>query len=271
MDGRPKRRASAQRRSIAVSAMMLVAIGATVIAGPANADTPDPSAPLLTATAVRTTSSVATVAVIRSTNAVYPVKDGYLDTARFEVIATDADGRLVPVVGTATLTSRGQIVRTWRIDSARTGISWDGRVAHAIRTGLYALTATVTSADGTIRTGEAMMRVLGKRLVRHEFVTYTRVDKRRTVKLLPSRLLAAYAFGQVEFRIETVAVVHGRAKLIFTNNGVVTTVPLRNGTHVTPKQTLPQGFDRVTVIHGWAPGAARLLQLKTIWIHSDLE
>ncbi len=279
MSGSPRRGSIARRRATALCAVLLALVGGAVVAAPAQAESCGsvataictPAESSLSRTSASGAASLADVIVLHSTGTVYPVKDGYLDSVRFAVRAVAASGAFVPVIGSAVLTRAGSTVRTWHLDGSYPAISWDGRAHGAITTGEYRLTVTAWSADGVKQTGHSMVRVSGKRLVREELVTSTRVDRHRVVKLMPNDLLDAFAYGPVKVRVVTVAVVHGPAKLVYTNDGTTATVPLRNGTHISPELPVPQGFNRVTVTHGWAPGVAKLQSLKTIWIHYHLQ
>lgn len=263
-----------RRAGLVAACALLLALAGTLLAAPADAAPATGNATTASSTAVSSTAasagSLATVSVMRSAGTVYPVKDGYVDSVRFGISATDAAGTHVPVVGTAVLTSAGTTVAAWPVDAAMTVIGWNGRVAGAIRTGSYTLTVIAWSTDGMTHTGRAMVRVSGKRLVRHVVVTSTRVDRHTTVGHMPAHLLKAFTMGRVQVRIRTVAVVRGPAKLVFTNNGVTRTVTLRSGTRTTPLMPVPQGFNRVVITHRWARGAAKLQRLEAVWVHYDL-
>jgi hypothetical protein len=87
---------------------------------------------------------------------------------------------------------------------------------------------------------------------------------------IPRKLLKAYGLGDVAVRIRTVATVEGSASLVFSNQGVVRSVALKNGTHTTKALSVPQGFSHVMITHDWAKGAAHLTSLKAIWTYSTL-
>lgn len=217
-----------------------------------------------------TTPKLATLSVLRSSNTVYPVKDGYEDTVRFAVRAMDASGDFVPVVGSAVLSKAGRTVHTWHIDGATKVITWNGRVGHTVRTGLYTMTVSAWSPDGTMVTERSHVRVLAKHLEKRTMVVRSNVGARSVSADIPRKLLKAYSLGQVTVRIRTVASVHGPAELVFANGDVVRRVPLKNGTHTTKTLAVPQGFSHVTITHAWAKGDATLKSLKAIWIYSTL-
>lgn len=270
MFGRPAHGATARGRALAACGVLVALVGGMLGAAPAVADTSMPAPAVARATS-GSAASVATVTVLRSSNTVYPVEDGYKDGVRFAVRATNSAGRFIPVIGTATLTRSGRTIRSWYLDGTVSRITWDGRVRRAVRTGLYTLTVTEWSPDGITRTGRTTVRVIGKRRVRHELVTSTRVDRHSTTGRMPTELLESFARGDVKIRIRTVAVVRGPAAILFANSGASATVPLRDGTHTTPEIALLPGFAQVTITHRWARGAAKLRSLKTIWIYYELE
>lgn len=213
---------------------------------------------------------LASLAVMRSSNTVYPVKDGYRDSVRFAVRAINASGAYVPVVGSAVLRRGSATVKSWAIDGSTKLITWNGRVGRSIKAGLYTLTVIAWSADGSRLTERTMVRVLTKHLVRHAMVVRTNVGTKSVSADLPRALLKAYATGVITVRVRTVASVRGPARLVFSNDGVVRGIALRNGTHTTKALPMPQGFSHVTITHDWKKGDAHLTSLKAIWTYSTL-
>jgi hypothetical protein len=279
MRARPKAGQSTRRRvsAAAAGAVLLALLGGALTASPASADAPGTSttaAPDAGASRILSTSrsgsSLATVTVLRSSQTVYPVADGFQDTVRFAIRATDAIGMFTPVIGTAALTGGGRTVRTWFLDGTSSRISWNGRVGRAIRTGLYTLTVTEYSPDGITRTGRTTVRVHRERRVREVLAMHLDPDRRSIVSRIPAHLLDAYHRGDLELRVRTVAVVNRPAKLRFSNGSITLSTPLRSGTRTTQPFPVRQGFARTTITHGWSKGAARLTSLTLLWVHWDL-
>lgn len=217
-----------------------------------------------------TKTKLASLSVLRSSNTVYPVKDGYRDSVRFAVRAMNLAGTFVPVVGSAVLTKAGKDVETWHIDGSTQVITWDGRVGDTVRTGLYTLQVSAWSSDGSTLVEQTKVRVLSKHLEKRAMVVRSNVGAKSVAADLPHRLLKAYAAGEVTCRIVTVASVRGPAELVFSSPGVTRSVALKNGSHTTKALPVPQGFSHVTISHDWAKGDAHLKSLKVIWTYYTL-
>lgn len=213
---------------------------------------------------------VADVDLVRSSPAVYPVRDGYRDSVRFAVHALDAEGHLVPVTGTAVLSRGRSTVRTWTLAGTTAVISWDGRDHHRVRPGVYTLRVTARSADGSHETAVTRVRVVGKQLRHRQITVRQNVGSRSTTAELPKRVAAAFAVGPVTVRVRTDASVSGRAALTFSNEGVTRAIRLRDGVHVTKPFALFKGFEKVAIGHRWAKGAAKLHSVKAVWSYSEL-
>jgi hypothetical protein len=245
---------------------------APVVAGP----TPEPSAPVegggigTRGTALPTPAPVAELDLVRSSPAVYPVRDGYRDSVRFAVHALDADGHLVPVSGTAVLSRAGSTVRTWSLAGTTSVLTWDGRVHGRVRTGVYTLRVKAWSADGRHETAVSRVRVVGKQLRHRQMMVRQNVGSRSTTAALPKRVAAAFAVGPVTVRVRTDASVTGPAALTFSNDGVTRSIRLRDGVHVTKPLALFRGFERVAIGHRWAKGAVELRSVKAVWSYSEL-
>jgi hypothetical protein len=224
----------------------------------------------ISAAVASSTTELAHLSVLRSSNTVYPIKDGYRDSVRFAVRAMNSSGAIIPVVGSAVLTKATTTVETWHIDSTSKVLTWNGRVGKAVETGLYTLKVTAWSPDGSQMTQQSRVRVLSKHLVKHTMTVRSNVGARSVSADIPRTLLKAYSTGAITCRVVTVATVTGPAKLVFSNNGVARSVVLRNGTHTTTALPVPQGFSHVTISHDWSKGAAHLKSLKAIWTYTTL-
>lgn len=212
------------------------------------------------------------VTVRRSSGTVYPVKDGYRDAVRFSVRETDAAGDRVPLVGAAVLSHAGRTVETWPLQGTSSVITWDGRDGSRVRAGLYTLSVSVQSPDGTRLVDGTTVRVMPQHLAKRTLRIRTDVGARSTSAELPKQLVAAYRLGRVWISTRTVAVVRGPATLVFSSaDGHRKAVRLRNGVHTTEPTVLPPGFERVTITHRWKKGAAHLKSLQAIWTYSVLE
>lgn len=229
------------------------------------------AATVTTSSASSTSSKLADLSLVRSSNTVYPVKDGYRDSVKFAIRAMNAAGKAVAVEGSVVLSKAGKDLKTWALDGSKAVIDWNGRVGKRIDPGLYTLKVTAWSPDGSTRTSSSMVRVLSKHLEQRAIVVRSSVGAKSVAASLPRELLKAYATGEaVTVRIRTDAVVHGPAKLTFTQNGVSRSVALKNGVHTTKSLPVPAGFDHVTISHDWAKGDARLRSLKAIWSYYKL-
>ena len=244
---------------------------------PTTTSTPAEPAPAPTATPepVATTVSAPVRPMMdldldRSSPSVYPIHDGYRDTVRFALHGLDADGHVVPVTGSAVLRHAGRTVKRWTFSGTRSVLTWDGRVAHRVRTGVYTLAVTAWTADGVRRSATSRVRVVGKQLEHREITVRQNVGSRSGAAALPKRVAAAFAVGPVSVRIRTDATVRGPAELVFTNDGHTRSLRLRDGVHVTKAFPLFRGFERVRIDHRWAKGAARLHSLKAVWSYSVL-
>ncbi|RIX30203.1 hypothetical protein [Amnibacterium setariae] len=246
-------------------------VAAPVAAAPA----PEPSAPTAGGIGTRGTAApaaapVADLDVVRSSPAVYPVRDGFRDDVRFAVHALDADGHLVPVTGTAALTRAGRTVRTWTLTGATSVLTWDGRSHGRIRAGVYTLHVSAWSADGSRETAVSRIRVVGKQLRHRQMMVRQNVGSGSTTAALPKRVAAAFAVGPVSVQVRTDASVSGPAALTFSNDGVTRSIRLRDGVHTTKRFALFKGFEKVAIGHRWAKGAAKLRSVKAVWSYSEL-
>jgi hypothetical protein len=230
-------------------------------------------APPTTAVSATRSAAVDPLAAIdlgRSTSTVYPVKDGYLDSVKFSVRALDAGGHLVPVEGTAVLSKGATVVEAWTLDQPVSVLTWDGTMAAAVRTGVYTLHVTEWSADGSTLTERSRIRVVSKHVERRAIMVRSNVSTTAMHATMPRKVMHAFAKGIVTVRLRTVARVTGPAKLVFSGSGATRALALRDGVHTTKALTVPKGFERVTLTHDWARGAAELRSATAIWTYSAL-
>ena len=221
-------------------------------------------------TTAATSTQLSNVTITRSIDSVYPVKDGYLDTVKFAVSATNAAGDLVPVQGTAILSRGTTPVKSWTLDASNTVLSWNGRVAGRIRAGVYTLLVSAWSPDGSTRTMENRIRVLSKHVEQRAMTVDSIMHGNDTQAEMPEHVMEAYAKGPVTVRVRTVAKVRGAAELVYSNDGVVRSIRLLDGVHTTKPLIVPKGSERVSITHRWAKGTARLQSAKAIWTYYAL-
>jgi hypothetical protein len=279
MREKPKGDRRLRRRGAAVALCSTLVLGGVLMAAPAYASSPSDgdetvsvplAAPVSAATAVASAGTLAAIDLDGGETAVYPVKDGYHDTVRFAIHPLNVTGTAVPVHGAAVLTRQGKTVERWRLDGTKSLITWNGRVGTAIKAGTYRLSVTAWSPDNSRKTAFTNVRVVAKHLVKRTVVVRSKVGASSVTASMPKRLLNAYTMGKVTLRIRTVATVSGPASLVFTNGSVTRSVPLHDGTYTTPTLSIPQGFERVTIRHGWAPGTAHLKSVVAIWSYNAL-
>lgn len=225
---------------------------------------------LTATTAEAAQPTIVRVHVLRSSDEVYPVVDGFEDSVRFRVLGADTVGAAVAVSGTAALTHAGRIVRTWDLDGSTTVLTWDGRVHGAVRPGSYSLAVTAWSSDGSTVRSVSMVRVIGKRVVRKQLTVRTPLHGTVAVDAVPRNLLKAYAIGDVLLRLRTAATVHGTARLIVRGPGGSRIIALRNGVHTTAAIPVPLGFVPVTVEYEELAGRSSLRSLTSVWSYPTL-
>ena len=213
-----------------------------------------------------------TVRVITSTGIVYPSASGYSKSSvRFSVSGLTAARSDVPISGTAVLRKGAAVVRTWTIASATTALAWDGRVNSEVRAGRYTLTVTGWSADGASAVTTTKVRVSAKHLVTRTVSVRTRDLARARTDTLPVAVVRGFTYGRVTLRTHTAAKVSGPASLVISGPyGEQFSVPLRNGRHATRSGTLPREFTSATFHHRWAKGAAKLIDLYTVFTFKQL-
>jgi hypothetical protein len=269
-----------RRRTLAATLCSMLVLGGLMVAAPAHADSPAdasvtvavPLTPATVTPAVPTTTrtTLAAIDLRRGSSAVYPVKDGYHDTVRFGINPRNLAGQAVPVEGVAVLTRGGTAVKRWALDGTKTIIDWNGRVRDAVKPGVYRLAVTAWSPDGSMRTASTRVRVEAEHLEKRTMTVRSNVGSASLTASMPKRLLNAYTMGTVKLQVRTDAEVSGRATLIFSNGSRSASLRLRDGVHTSPKMTVPQGFERVTITHRWKPGTVRLKSVKAIWSYSVL-
>lgn len=255
----------------AATAAVVISDAPAATGGAAPIDASSPTTTTTTTSAASAGSSHLTLIDLdRSSPSVYPVKDGYRDSVKFAIHALNAAGEMIPVEGTAVLTTAGSTVKSWTLDGSRTVLTWDGRVDHTIRTGVYTLAVTAWSPDGSVQTEQSKVRVLAKHVEKKAVVVRSNVGAKSISATMPKQLIKYFAKGQVAIRLRTVAKVSGPAKLVFTNGGVKRTVALKNGVRTSKSFVVPEGFERVTITHDWAAGAATLKSFTAVWSYYKL-
>jgi hypothetical protein len=234
---------------------------------PATAGAPAAGSALTVAAAAGT--PIATVQLSRSAATVYPVKDGYRDSVRFDVRGFTADQQPVGVTGTAELKKSGSTVKSWSLNGANTSLTWNGRVGSAVKTGVYTLLVTARSNDGTTHTASTTVQVLSQHLVTRTATAKSKVTAKATTATMPKAVKKALALGRVSLRLRTVATVHGKASLVFASGSAKRSIALRSGTRTTAALAVPKSFSKVTVEHVWKKGT-RLRSATAIWSYKAL-
>ncbi|MFC0681825.1 serine hydrolase [Lysobacter korlensis] len=119
----------------------------------------DPDAAAEAGLAVAPTAA-AQLSLDSSSPDVFPHADGYRDTVTFTAAVAGASAEALPVRGTLTVTSGSTVVETWSIDtSTEQSFTWDGLSDGAVVAGTYTVTASVTTADGTVLTDSTTVDV----------------------------------------------------------------------------------------------------------------
>ncbi len=238
--------------------------------------TPAPAEPVTTTPETTKTPAVPgalrMVQVITTTNTVYPSATGYSkSTVRFSIRGLTAASAGVRITGSAVLRKGAQVVQTWPIGNATTTLSWDGRNGSKVDPGRYVLTATAWSSDGSRATSTMRVRVSAKHLVTRTVSMRTKDLAKVRSNALPVAVMQAFDYGRVTFRIHTVAKVTGAARLVIIGPyGDRLSMPLLDGTHVTRPAVLSRTFTSAAFHHEWTPGAAKLVELYTVFTYKQL-
>ncbi|WBU37743.1 hypothetical protein [Homoserinibacter sp. YIM 151385] len=128
------------------------------------------SAPVAVAPAAAAPASqLAGVALERSDNMIYPIRDGYDDTVVLTFAGFADTGELVDeaVEGTLRVRLGSRTVASWPIrSSARAEFRWGGRVGGVTKAGTFIATASITNADGDVLQDSTSVKVSTKRLVK---------------------------------------------------------------------------------------------------------
>lgn len=212
------------------------------------------------------------VRVITNTTTVYPSAKGYeKSSVRFSIRGLTAARAGVRITGEAVLRKGAQVVRTWRIGTGTTTLTWDGRNRAKVDPGRYVLTATAWSSDGARAMSTMRVRVSAKHLVTRTVSVRTSDLSKARSNMLPVAVMKGFHYGEVTYRVHTVAKVTGPARLLITGpTGERVSIPLRDGTHVTRPAVLAQSFTFAAFDHQWKKGAAQLDELYTVFTFKEL-
>lgn len=137
--------------------------------------------------------------------------------------------------------------------------------------GAYMLRVTAWSSDGTRAVSATRIHVSAKHLVTRTVSIRTRDLAEARTDTLPVAVVRGFTYGTVTLRVHTRAKVTGTASLVISgpyDENLI--VPLRNGTHATASSVLPRDFTSATFHHRWAKGAAKLLDLYTVFTYKQL-
>jgi hypothetical protein len=93
--------------------------------------------------------AVRSVSVKRSVARVFPVHDGFRDSVTFRIGGSTTTGKAVPTTGTAVLKRGTHLVRTWRLSSSSTKVTWNGRDHGKVVVGRYTLTVSQQGQTGS--------------------------------------------------------------------------------------------------------------------------
>ncbi|WP_375389927.1 hypothetical protein [uncultured Amnibacterium sp.] len=241
--------------------------------------TPTSSAPSTTApaptgapTAGSTSSTkLSTVKVSTSSSTVYPAARGYSKSrVTFSVKGLTSTKGTVKITGKAVLKKGSKVVKTWKISSTTSKITWNGRIGKKVKAGVYTLTVTAWSADGTKKVTTMKVRVSAKHLVTRTISVPSKNLTGASTAALPAKVAKAFKYGKVTARVHYIAHVTGKARLVFANGATKRYVPLKDGTHSTKALPLPKGFGSVTIGHDWKKGDATLISLRSVFSYKQL-
>ena len=139
--------------AVGTASLVLSATGATGAAAT--------SAPVSLALKATTAASVS----LSGPSAVYPRKDGYLDTAAFTAVTRTNVGSGVPVTGTIRIARGSTTVATWSVNSRSARVVWNGLNKGKVVGGTYTLTATIAGPQGAAVSAKRSITVSSKHLV----------------------------------------------------------------------------------------------------------
>jgi hypothetical protein len=240
-------------------------------APPSGSPSPTPSSSA-EPTAEPTATKVATVKVTTSTATVYPSAKGYSKSkVTFSVKGLTSAKGAVTITGKAVLKKGTKVVKTWKINSSTSKLTWNGRIGKKVKAGVYKLTVTAWSSDGTKKVSTTKVRVSSKHLVTRTASLQTRDLSHATTNVLPKAVKKAFKYGKVTFRTHTVAKVTGPAHLVIVGpNGERVKLRLKDGSHTTKAAVLPKGFTKAKFLHRWKKSDAELLSLRTTFTYKAL-
>jgi hypothetical protein len=108
-------------------------------------------------------TAVKHISTTRNHTTIYPVKDGYRDSASVKVKTATTTGTTIKVAGAAVLKKGDKIVKTWHWTTSKDHtLTWNGRVAGKVKAGTYTLSIREKGAEGPTVSTKTSINVVAR-------------------------------------------------------------------------------------------------------------